>query len=632
MPVFGLERMAEAARRCMAELDGNRQDISMLFLLSHVEWLERFPAGEKLVEWVRTRVKLKVGQVCCKEFRDAVVGEFKARGIRPVAPERCVYATTKQEAKDLCLAAGWPEPFFPFMLQTRPKDAGGFTRKKKDYTTKYDPMEKGVFIMFSCWQDAFHALIAIAGTNKYKGHPADIVFENQLADMGPRSIPYPCRIILDCDAKRSEFNNEYTLGELQESIDRVAPWFAKQLVVIGAIKPTDRVVCFQKNKSRENKASCHLVFNIMGLPTLDIREVLDRVFVSIWREVEKKRKEQEEQGEIDKPNPKKKPKLKARTLPEPWQVTDRAPMHGRGQFSTLLLKNPDKNETEYPFVEWRLVIVNGEIKERNRMRVERADSGPDHPQALPLLHCCCYSSFVSEFITLSPNFMVEKPSVGVSAFYYYCWVGPAARLELTRTPDGGRQKGWGLAGRVLDQGALPLRPPGSPAMPRISCRDGPSQPPREQVGAGAQSTLGCQAWTRCTPSCSSLSLRLSERTRPTSLAPSSAPTPRMIPRSTRTTGYTWSCMRRSCTPCARIRRAMASAAPVRWRPRWWKGQASGAIPGSSTRKSRMQSWRAGPMARAARERTTRTRTLRRVHVEIPVEARPSAAGKSSTPN
>jgi hypothetical protein len=134
--------MVEAARRCIAALDAKSQDISMLFLLSDIPWLERFGSGQILVEWLRSEVKLKTGEVARKEFQAEVRREFKSRGIVPVAPDRYVYATTKQEVRDKCLEAKWPTPYFPVMLQTRPKGAVGFSKrevKKRE--------ELGVFVL-----------------------------------------------------------------------------------------------------------------------------------------------------------------------------------------------------------------------------------------------------------------------------------------------------------------------------------------------------------------------------------------------------------------------------------------------------------------------------------------------------
>ena len=398
--------MAEAAQKCMTALDAGRQDISMLFLLSKWDWLMRFNSGQLLVNWVRGEMKLRGAEVCCPEFHAEVRREFGARLMRPVAPERVVHAVTKDRAKQLAVEAGWPCPFFPVMLQTRPPDGGGFRRKKADPGGEYTP---GVFVIYSCWVDAIYGLIVMSGTNQFKHYPAAVVFENQIVDMGPRLLSYPCRIILDCDAKLAEFNHEYTLAELRECIDGVALWFVRQLLLIKAIKPTDRVVANQKNKDRATKASSHLTFNIAGISTHDIREVLERIFGRPRKE-EEDRQKQAVKPETDDPQKKKKAKLtKKKALPEFWRVTDAAPFHGRAQFSTLLFYDKNKGETRAPIVVRELTFVNGEIVLEHVLDTAgQVELGPTNPDVLNLLNRCCYSSITPDFVTLSADFMVPK--------------------------------------------------------------------------------------------------------------------------------------------------------------------------------------------------------------------------------
>ena len=516
--------MVEAARRCIAALDSKKQDISMLFLLSQPDWLQRFPAGSRLVDWVRGEVKLLLGHVCNEDFRLEVRREFQSRGIRPIAPERYVYATTKEEAKNLCSSAGWPEPFFPVMLQTRPKGDQGFDRKAK---TKDQPKgPRGVFIMFSCWPDAFFALIRMAATKQFKGYAADIIFENQIVDMGPKKLSFPCRIILDCDAKKSEFDNQFEVEELEGVIDRVAPWFVGELVRIGALKPTDRVVCFEKKKSRKGKASRHLIFDIMGISTMDTREVLDRIFLTpLAKAKEERRLEEERRAENPPPKKQRPPSRKVLT---PLDVTDPAPMHGRGQFSTLLWYNPEKGEDEYPVVEYRLEIINGKVTKKTRLNVGRSESGPEHPKALSLLHCCCYSSFLAEFNVLSPDFLINK-TVIVYCYYRSCH---EIRTHAAR-PDDGRKKRVAGTRLVLDQALFRGTVP-QPGGCRVgSCPRGWSQPCRGSLAGGhTQSTGACHVSMPCIHSCRGLSLMQPEKIQCTSWAPSTAPTTRMTPRCT----------------------------------------------------------------------------------------------------
>ena len=398
--------MTEAAAKCIQALREKQQDISMLFLLKNWNWLISFKAGAELTDWVRYKMKLRCSVVCSEEFQREVLRQFEASGsgLRPVAPERFVYAVTKDEAKRLCWEADWPRPFFPMMLQTRPANGDGFAKKGrwkqgKDRDPAYRP---GVFVIFSCWSDAIHALVAMAGKKCFREFPADVVYENQIVDLGPAHLTYPCRVILDCDAKLSEFNNEYTLAELRESIDRVPQWYIEQLLKLGAIKPTDRVWVTQKNKDRETKASSHFVLSIFGISIADTRELFEQIFVAPREEA--KRKAEEEPAS-------KKPRAR-KGLPEPWMVTDPAPFHGRAQFSTLLFCAKNKGETQMPIVTRKMAFVNGKLEQEIPIDLGRQLEGPRNPDALALLHMCCYSSFVPDFVTFSPMFMFEKSARG----------------------------------------------------------------------------------------------------------------------------------------------------------------------------------------------------------------------------
>jgi len=372
--------MAEEARRCIAELDSKRQDITMLWLLREREWLERGKATRELRDWLQNTAKVSLKVAAGDEFQREVRREFSARGVRPVAPERAVESWRKDTAKDMCLNARWPRPCFPVMLQTRPGS---------------EERGAGAFVVFSCWQDAMLALVKMSKTRSYKGqsrnYAADVVYENQLADMGGYDLP--CRLILDCDAKLKEHGEGHTLESLQGLIDQVPAWFVRRLVEIGAIKPTDRVVVFEKEKSRHNKASRHYIFNIMGFSTWDTTTVLFEIF---GKEHEKEKKLMEA-GQVKKPP----------ALPV-WKMVDIVPHHGRAQYSVLGFFDRDKQETEFPCITRRMEIVNGEVKSMRRSQVSRADSSLKHPTALKMLHDTCYSCFAPEFVTMHPKFMVQR--------------------------------------------------------------------------------------------------------------------------------------------------------------------------------------------------------------------------------
>jgi hypothetical protein len=376
----------------MERLDANNQDITMLWLLKRPQWIQQCKAGRELVDWLENIMGVPQRVAKTDEFQEAVSARFQGRGVRAVAPDRVVDDWRKDGAKELCLAAKWPKPFFPVMLQTRPGAEGG----------------TGAFIIFSSWQDAALALAEMSRTHRYKGkkkvYAADMVYENQLVDM--RGYDYPCRIILDCDAKVSEFRGKYSVGELNRIIDGTAEWFARRLLEINAIHPEDTVIVYEKEKSREGKASRHLIFNILGFSTWDTQAVFAEIFGVEWDKL--KALEAKPRGD----------KREARFpigggIPA-WRLVDPVPHHGRGQYSVLGFYDPKKGEREYPCLTRRLVIVNGNLTECRLCRVDRKSSDLNSPTALKLLHRACYTSFISDFITLNPTFMTQR-TVGMFA-------------------------------------------------------------------------------------------------------------------------------------------------------------------------------------------------------------------------
>jgi hypothetical protein len=372
--------MATHARRCIEAMDKQRQDITMLWWLKRPDWLKQFRMGLELLDWAGNTMSVPHSVSKGEEFQGEVTKEFERRKVSPVAPERVVSSWQKNTAKGLCLIARWPKPFFPVMLQTRPGP---------------DQTGSGCFIVFSSWQDAVIALRDIAKTRTYRRYAASMVYENQLVDMA--GYDFPCRIILDCDAKEAQFGGQYTLEQLGECISRVPEWFARRMVEIGAIKADDLVVVYEKEKSRRGKASRHYVFNIVGLSTWDTRAILWEIF---GKEIELRKEEE------------KKAKAKGQQLltgsPEPWEVTDPVPHHGRGQYSVLGFYDTTKGETEFPAITKRFEIRAGKVLKTHPCKIARADSSLKHPLAMQLLHRACYSCPVDDFITMNPKFMTQK--------------------------------------------------------------------------------------------------------------------------------------------------------------------------------------------------------------------------------
>lgn len=390
--------MAGHAARCIAVMDEQGLDFTMLWLVKHWDWLGRFKFGNELLAWI-DRMDLHRQEVCCKEFHDKVTRVFKERGVRKIAPQRMVWAIRKADLYEQAEKQKWPRPYCPFMIQTRPpelsedelKARGGFKRA-------------GVFVMFSNWQDGFFKILEIAGCSILKDqsgrplrdfrgevHQVAVLYENQITRL--EGVDYPCRIILDCDLKCADYQGKCSLEDMIKSTEQVPIWFVRRLMEIRAIKRADTVVVIEKDKSRPGKVSKHYTFNIIGLSKGDIFSVLDLVFKQPFL--------------ADK---KSNLTVTARVVPgeliSPIEIADTTTMHGNNQFSVMLLHHVKKGETKNPVQTAEIRISRGgEGVERVETPWAHMANDPEHPDAMWMLFKSCYSNFTPNSITMDPRFM-----------------------------------------------------------------------------------------------------------------------------------------------------------------------------------------------------------------------------------
>lgn len=71
----------------------------------------------------------------------------------------------------------------------------------------------------------------------------------------------------------SDYEDRFSLEEMEKSVQQVPAWFVRQLVAIKALKRSDKVIVVEKDKSRTGKVSKHYTFNIIGLSKGDIFQV-----------------------------------------------------------------------------------------------------------------------------------------------------------------------------------------------------------------------------------------------------------------------------------------------------------------------------------------------------------------------
>ena len=360
--------MAGHAEACIHQMLSNGRDYTLLLYLRFWDFLDTFPKGKQLKEFIEIEMQLRREQVESQEFHDRVNAEFNSRKIQDLAPKRMVHAYRKEELYQLMADANWPEPYFPYIIQMRP----------------------GVFIAFSTWQSGFRHIVYMTGCgfHEYQTRllPCVMTYECQSV--------VPSRIIIDCDAYEKEFEGIMTLPELQEVMSDVPRWFVMRLVQIGAIDKYTTVKVVEKEKSRGSKASRHFIFNIVGMPRGDIANVLNRIFVVPFRLIRDQHRVSKNWKHVDPSTAE-------------WQglICDIATMHGSNQFSTVFVGKPGEKP---PGMTWIQEIQYGDGE---ALVIKKAapwsgqDHVPTHPDALEMLYMSCFSHPLHDMVPLNPQFM-----------------------------------------------------------------------------------------------------------------------------------------------------------------------------------------------------------------------------------
>jgi len=441
--------MAEHARRCIQELDERGCDYTVLWLAKHYDFLARFSGGEKILNFLEGEMGLSRMQAQDPGFHGEITEEFVRRGVENRHPKRYVSAYYKEELFNLERDAGWPEPYIPFLFQMRP----------------------GGFYLFWSWQTAFHWLrykTIHDNASPFAREGPQLFYECQI-------VGYPARIILDCDAYLEEFGGRLSMHELQGIVAKIPVYFVTRLGEMGAIKREDVVVVVEKDKSRGGKASRHFVFNIIGIPTGDIKNVLHRVFVAQFQDERAEYNRRRKEFGKDPANTGKCPTawghIDVKKGFPPALLTDTSTMHGRNQFSTLFCGKAGEEPPRISRI-WRISNHGQDVQVKNGPWAGERHV-PDHASAISMLGLACYSSLIPDAVTLRKDF--DMPSEVNRDL-------PAVRIELTITPYGCRQKkNWVLAPMQNHASCLGARP-----SRRHSCRGGWSQRYRMSLAGNAR--------------------------------------------------------------------------------------------------------------------------------------------------
>ena len=431
---------------CIERLTGMGCDYTLLLYLRHWDFARQCEGLKPLITFIQ-RLDMASGEASSRQFHRRVCEEFDRRGVAPVAPERFTYSRTKAGAWQKAEQAGWPQPRVMVQFQMRP----------------------GPFFVFFSWQDALIFVRQLGTKRSFRVEPVlpdpsitgqvidytesrierlDLLYENQTVN--------PTRLYLDCDAKEAEFGLPVAI--LRQLIEKIPLYLYEELLRLKAIRTTDTVQFFLKDKTRDHKASMHICTNILGVSTDDIKRVLNAIFVEPLQEARAVQKTTKTWLHLDRQ------KFPLGALVDP------APFHGRHQLSTLFVEK--HGSTHYPRFVKILTVTDGG-KSVTATDVDWAGDPDAHlptsAHALQSLYHTCFSHPLATMVTLrdtQPISLQINPTVKKVGFALYCkTMRPAVRLELTRAPVCGRQK----MGRACQ--APRARPSARPGLPP-SCHSG----------------------------------------------------------------------------------------------------------------------------------------------------------------
>lgn len=187
---------------------------------------------------------------------DAVDGELKTTGIRPITPSLFVTAMLKRDVIEKYRAkqAQWGI-HVPFFFQTYSEQEGGGYANLVYYITR-------------TWQDGLVRVLEILKSGHHVARqlqavPAIGAFEHVLDQDTPF---YP---IFDCEIMRSFYKGRHTTDEIEESVRRFPQCLAQRLVETELVYPETLVYFNAKDKSRaasdgDFKVSKHFVASILA--------------------------------------------------------------------------------------------------------------------------------------------------------------------------------------------------------------------------------------------------------------------------------------------------------------------------------------------------------------------------------
>lgn len=387
------------AEECLALCKERDVDPYLLFSLRHWHWLDHSRFGTQFKAFIERHTKVTGAGMThhrvWKAFKKRVSDEIDRTGVVNIAPALRVEAYRMDEllAKYHAVRSQWP-PHKPYLIQMRP----------------------GLFILLSNCQAGFHLVRDMARTGWFtsmegKRLPVELLYEKQV-------VGEPCRIILDCEAYMRDYDGVLTKEELVESMRQVPVMLTRELVRTGAIRREDKVIVVEKNKSREDagggakgdKVSFHFIFNIVGIPTGDLKSMFARVVLDPYSDLHAKARKDKNATCIARciAGSKNAEGVYTAALAH----VDPATVKGMHQFSLVFSR---KAKEQPPRIDWIFQITEGGA--RGSMR-EAAFHGiplaPSHARALDMLYLGGFVHWTPHTIVLSSKFRIAAPGQDIT--------------------------------------------------------------------------------------------------------------------------------------------------------------------------------------------------------------------------
>ena len=382
------------AEECLALCKERDVDPHLLFALRHWHWLDHTRFGKQFKAFIEMHTRVTGAAMhnegAWRAFKKRVVEEIDATGVVNIAPHLRVEAYRMDEllARYNAVRDQWP-PHKPYLVQMRP----------------------GLFILLSNCQAGFHLVRDMARKGRYvssegRSLAVELLYEKQV-------VGEPCRIILDCEAYSGDYDGTMSKDELTESMRHVPVMLTRELVRVGAIRREDRVVVVEKNKSREgaggakgDKVSFHFVFNIVGVPTGDLKRALGELVLGPYWAMHARAKKAKSCAEVAR--------LIAGSRGEDGVYTaalahvDPATVKGMHQFSLVFSR---KKKEQPPRIDWIYEITDGGARGSQK---ESAFYGiplaAEHERALDMLYLGGYVHWTPRTIVLASKFRIAGPA------------------------------------------------------------------------------------------------------------------------------------------------------------------------------------------------------------------------------